>query len=411
VDVLLKLRVLIWVLVISLWGVMVYQYLGEDEQEAARMRPVAARPIETRALPPLPDVPAEEPSASPGAANPDLVASVAAPPAAPSAAEIVPGATADPTRNVLPPPDATGPAPLAERPGEAPAAVPETPAAAPPPRPHPARPVRPPRTGVRPMRREDRLQPLPDPPVPAGFQKSVTRHFNVYAEEYPASEGFLELIENLHGNLMLDLAPFSPWANDQRVSIFLFKNQETYRRMTGRPAWSGGASSVPKRKVYLFESEELPGILAHELTHIYFDGFFIGGTTDPLWLSEGMATLVQVERGLAAPNWLRENLGTLEAGGGIPMDEFSSATTTAGWPDEKVRLWYAQAYSLVRYLIRTQYRASFYKFASYLREGRPQPEALYRAYGAPYTRLRALEIAWRHEISRPQPASAAGAAR
>jgi hypothetical protein len=250
------------------------------------------------------------------------------------------------------------------------------------------------------MRREDRTQPLPDPPVPPGFQKSVTRHFNVYSEQTPASGALLELIENIHGNLMLDLAPFSPWANDQRVSVFLFKNQETYRRMTGRPAWSGGASSVAKRKVYLFESDELPGIMAHELTHIYFDGFFLDGTTDPLWLSEGMATLVQVERGLAAPNWLRENLAILQSGGGIPIDEFSAATTTAGWPDEKVRLWYAQAYSLVRYLIRTQYRSSFYKFAEYLREGRPTPEALYRAYGAPYTRMRALEIAWRHEISR-----------
>ena len=77
-----------------------------------------------------------------------------------------------------------------------------------------------------------------------------------------------------------------------------------------------------------------------------------------------------------------------------------NVTTTSGWADEKVRLWYAQAYSVVRYLIRTQYRSSFYKFASHIRDGRPAPEALYRAYGAPYTRVRALEIAWRHEVSR-----------
>ncbi len=256
------------------------------------------------------------------------------------------------------------------------------------------------RTPLRRSWREDSSTPLPDPPVPAGFQKSVSRHFNIYAEQYEASDRFLELIENLHGNLMLDLAPFSPWASDQKVSIFLFKSQEAYRRVTGRPPWSGGASSVPKRKVYVYESEELPGILAHELTHIYFDGFFLEGTTDPLWLSEGMATLLQVERGLAAPNWLRENLASLESGGGLPFESFMGVTTTSGWTDDKVRLWYAQAYSVVRYLIRTQYRSSFYKFASYIRDGRPVPEALYRAYGAPYTRIRALEIAWRHEVSR-----------
>ena len=64
-------------------------------------------------------------------------------------------------------------------------------------------------------------------------------------------------------------------------------------KLCSRPAWSGGASSVGKRKLYVYESEELPGIVAHELTHIYFDGFFLDGTTDPLWLSEGMATLVE----------------------------------------------------------------------------------------------------------------------
>ena len=117
-----------------------------------------------------------------------------------------------------------------------------------------------------------------------------------------------------------------------------------------------------------------------------------------------MATLVQVERGLAAPNWLRENLARLEQGEGFPIEKLTAVTSTAGWPDEKVRLWYAQCYSLVRFLIRTQYRSSFYKFSAHLRDGRPAPEALYRAYGAPYTRMVALEHAWRYELSRAQMA-------
>jgi hypothetical protein len=410
-DVLLRLRVLIWVLVISLWGVMVYQYLGEEEKDSTAMRPVV-NPYTAPAIAPAPLAPAADegdetnaPSA-PVAVSPNLIASQrpAVPPAALPPVALPPAAlppspppaeetSADPAMNVRPAPDAVGPAAPVERRGE-PGAVAENGV------PRAARPAAPGARTARRQWREQRDTPLPDPPVPPGFQKSVTRHFNVYSEQYEASDRFLELIENLHGNLMLDLAPFSPWASDQKVSIFLFKNQETYRRVTGRPPWSGGASSVPKRKVYVYESEELPGILAHELTHIYFDSFFLGATNDPLWLSEGMATLVQVERGLAAPNWLKENLAQLESGSGLPLETFMDVKTTAGWSDEKVRLWYAQAYSIVRYLIRTQYRSSYYKFASYLRDGRPVPESLYRAYGAPYTRVRALEIAWRHEISR-----------
>ncbi|MBI3289141.1 MAG: hypothetical protein HYZ74_06460 [Elusimicrobia bacterium] len=368
-DVLLRLRVLIWILVISLWGVMVYQYLGEEERESAQMRRVV--PYGTPQ--PIPLAPSE--------AESEIAAATPVP--APMAAPAAPPASADPTLNVIAPPDSVGPAPA-----RAPARPAPPPALATPARPRP-------RTRV-----EDRASSAADMPVPPGFVKTISRHFAVFSEQYAASERFIELIENLHSNLMLDLAPFSPWASDERTTIFLFKNQDTYRHVTRRPAWSGGASSVGKRKLYVYESEELPGIVAHELTHIYFDGFFIEGVTDPLWLSEGMATLAQVERGLSAPNWLRENLERLEQGEGLPIEKFIAVTTTAGWPDEKVRLWYAQAYSIVRFMIRTQYRSSFYKFSAHLRDGRPTPEALYRAYGAPYTRLKALEHAWRYELSR-----------
>lgn len=73
-DVLLRLRVLIWVLVISLWGVMVYQYLGEDEKESTAMRAIVN---------PYPSVdtsaPAPRPGESPAASPSDRTASSDAP--------------------------------------------------------------------------------------------------------------------------------------------------------------------------------------------------------------------------------------------------------------------------------------------------------------------------------------------
>ncbi len=378
---------------------MVYQYLGEEERDIAKMKRIEPyRPEQS-----VPRAPAPEEGAL--ASVTPTEATAYAPAAVPSAALAVnpPAAVLPPTSpnqpstdtglNVIPSSEYIGPAPSTSR--RVVAANPAVAAVAPAPR------------GRATLSREDRTAPV-DMPTPPGFVRSSSRHFTVFAEQYPASERFIELIESLHSNLMLDLAPFTPWANNERTTIFLFKNQDTYRRVTGRPVWSGGASSVGKRKLYVYESEELPGIVAHELTHIYFDSFFLDGTTDPLWLSEGMATLVQVERGLSAPNWLRENLQLLEAGEGFPIDKLTSVTSTAGWPDAKVRLWYAQSYSVVRFLIRTQYRSSFYKFSAHLRDGRPTPEALYRAYGAPYTRMVALEHAWRYELSRSQMAKIGG---
>lgn len=376
---------------------MVYQYLGEEEKDTAKMRRIAPYSAPAHAPTPYEGTLAPAPTPLPPAPAPDP-ATASLPPAVPPIAPPIGTPTSDAGLNVVPSGDYIGPAPTSSRPPSEPSD--RVVAAAPPmarPRPAPAR------------RIEDRSSPAAaDMPTPPGFVRSDSRHFTVFAEQYAASERFIELIENLHSNLMLDLAPFSPWASSERTMIFLFKNQDTYRRVTGRPVWSGGASSVGKRKLFVYESEELSGIVAHELTHIYFDGFFLAGTTDPLWLSEGMATLVQVERGLAAPNWLRENLERLEQGDGFPIEKLIAVTSTAGWPDAKVRLWYAQSYSIVRFLIRTQYRSSFYKFSAHLRDGRPAPEALYRAYGAPYTRMVALEHAWRYELSRSQMAKIGG---
>lgn len=363
-DAVFRLRVLIWVLVLGLWGVMVYQYLGEEELETA----AAMRPIDN----PYTGLPLPTPPALSPAPNPEQAFAEGRRLAEP-APQPPPQQTAQPPAQ--PPPSSLD----FVRPDPAP------------PSPEPRRAER------RNVRPEQRLK--AETPVPAGFARTMTRHFAVYSEGAPASERFLRLLENLHGNLMLDLAPLSPWANDERVSIFLFKNQDTYRQVTGRPPWSGGASSVPKRKVYVYESEELPGILAHELCHIYFDGFFLEGKSNPLWLSEGMATLVQVERGMAAPNWLSENMQRLERGAGYPVVELMNLSSTAGQPDERVRLWYAQSYSLVRFLIRSQYKSSFLKFCTYLREGRDVTQSLYRAYGMPFNRVKALEHAWRYDLT------------
>ncbi|MBI3552969.1 MAG: hypothetical protein HY077_10680 [Elusimicrobia bacterium] len=375
-DALLRVRVLIWVLVLTLWGVMVYQFLGEEEsgQAQTQMQPVL-NPYSAKA-PPVPES-AEKPPPNPSEIE--------------AQARLLAAQTPPPDKATPEEPSAMAGGPPAEnRPSSLDFIRPLTPeiTVAPPPR----------RRGRR-MRRESRLAHEAPLKIPPGFVKNVSRHFVIYSEGDAVSEQFVSLAENLHGNLMLDLAAFSPWASDEKVTIILCKSQDTYREVTGRPAWSGGASSVVKRLLYIYESNELPGILAHELCHIYYDGFYLEGRPDPLWLSEGMATLIQVERGLAAPEWLRDNMQIIEKGGGYTIDELMSVTSTSGASDDKVRLWYAQSYSLVRFLIRSQYRASFYKFSAYLRDGKDPTQALYRAYGMPYNRLKALDYAWRYDLT------------
>ncbi|MBI5243825.1 MAG: hypothetical protein HY922_09130 [Elusimicrobia bacterium] len=372
-DILIKLRVYLWLMVLSLWGLMIFQFLEDEGGGLQPMRWLSSKPSPQ----------AEEKA-----------------PAAPtvSIAELFP----KPVEDLRPEPLPSSSGLVQNGAGTASKAFALT--SLPRPAREPAQPsglllvsrlqVQPAPPAARPPSRP----PAVEPAAPKGFSKVQTRHFIVFSEGEEMSKDFVQTIENLHANLMLDLAAFSPWARDERVTIHVFRSQESYRKVTGRPSWSGGASSVKSRKIYLYESDESIGILAHELCHIYFDSFFLGGKTNPLWLSEGMSTLVQTERGLAAPSWLKENMALLRQGGGYSLSEMLTVENTTGADDSSVRLWYTQAFSVVRFLIRAQYRSSFYRFCTHLKNGFPIHEALYRAYGMPFNRVKALEYAWRHDL-------------
>jgi len=236
------------------------------------------------------------------------------------------------------------------------------------------------------------------PPAPPGFAVMETRHFVIYEEGPAVSKELGDALESLHGSIMLDLVAFSPWTRDRKVMVYFAATRDTYQRLTGRPDWSGGASSLRERKIYLFKSPEAMGIFTHELTHIYFDGFFAPDRESPLWLSEGVATYIQSARGYYSPDWLRHNLELLEKGGGYRLDDLIRIEDLQDADGDSVRLWYAQSYSLVRFLMRMKAGESFYIFCKNIKEGLPAHRALYQAYGMPYNKLSALEYAWRYDL-------------
>ncbi|MEW5951195.1 MAG: hypothetical protein GX447_01720 [Elusimicrobia bacterium] len=237
-----------------------------------------------------------------------------------------------------------------------------------------------------------------DTPQPIeGFAFVQTDHFFIYQEGDTVDENIVKDLENLHGNIILDLIAFSPWQRENKVHIYFSKNPATYQKLTGRPAWSGGAANMAEKKIYLYESEEAFGILAHELTHIYFDSFF-ENSPSPLWLSEGMAVYIQVERAGSYPRWLKENLELLKNGGGYKVSDIVKIETLEGADDKSVKLWYAQSYSLVLFLMRAKRGDAFYQFCKYIKQGENVSLALYKAYGSPYNKLSSLEVVWRYDL-------------
>ncbi|MBI4655733.1 MAG: hypothetical protein HY746_03185 [Elusimicrobia bacterium] len=356
-DIFFRLRVLFWALIIILWGVFMYQYIRKDLDTTPATH-ISQNPF-AKIKPDIPQVP-RQPVVQPAPTQQGSVGQ-----AAPDAM---------PHRILIKPLDAEK---IKEIPSER---IPE----------HSA---------------EEKIgvsRPLKDagkhPAAPPGFAPTETRHFIIYHEIVEASEKIRNSMELLHGNIMLDLVAFSPWTRDKKIFVYLCTSQETYQKLTGRPVWSGGAASLIERKIYLYESEEAFGILAHEMTHVYFDGFFTAQIPSPLWLSEGLATFVQTERGLAPPAWLKENLEMLKKGGGFKLADLTRIENLHDADEDSIRLWYSQSYSLVKFLMRLKQGDAFYQFCKNLKEGQALNQALFRAYGMPYNKISSLEYVWRHDL-------------
>ncbi len=353
-DIAIRFRILIWVAVVSLWAMMLYQYVGKSSRFGLEF---------------LPQITANSSQKETSVDPAKLAAAGVAAGQALAKSEQSTGINSSSSLDLITPIEGDQ------------AATQDTSQ----------------QSGQGPIREEA----ISEPPaqIPTGFFLVESKHFNIYSEGHPPDEEFISMAEHLHGNLMLDLASFSPWAEEGRVSLFLFQNAKTYLLVTGRPEWSGGASSVSERKVYIYKSPELTGILAHELCHIYYDGFYLGGHPDPLWLSEGMATMIQVERGLAHPEWLRDNLKVIERGGGYSLKDLMAVSKMGNAPTAEIQLWYAQSYSVVHYLVRKHYPSTFYRFSKDIRKGDPVKLSLYQGYGMPFNSIHALEYAWRADVS------------
>lgn len=239
------------------------------------------------------------------------------------------------------------------------------------------------------------ISPKDYPDIPSGFQQKVTRHFVLY-EEGEVSESLEKFSEQIHGSIMLDLVDFSPWTREKKVFIFYAHSMSSYQALSGRPAWSGGAASLNERRIYLYASKGAYGILAHELTHMYFDSFFPPANPSPLWLSEGMAIFIQSERAASTPEWLKENLKRIRNGAGYKLTDLIRIDDLDGADENNIRLWYAQSYSFTKYLMNIKGNKVFYQFCNLLKDGWPVEQALSIAYSQS---LKNLEYGWRYSIS------------
>lgn len=229
---------------------------------------------------------------------------------------------------------------------------------------------------------------------PQGFFSALTHNYLVYREAREVSSNLKDLLAHIHGNFVLDVIPFSVVSDFKRIFLMLFKTKESYSQYTQRPSWSVASTDVGAQSIFILENSNFKTNFTHELTHIYFDGFFLPNEA-PLWLSEGFAVYIQTQNQEPKHRkWLNSYLKKFAQGNYIAFDEFVGVKDLNNYSKEDVLLWYAQAYSVVDYLLTSKTRDEFFQFCKNLKDGNPTSRSLYRAYGMPFNKVSSLEYAW-----------------
>ena len=254
-----------------------------------------------------------------------------------------------------------------------------------------------PTEAYRPLNSAQKVRWVPPPP---GFMTGDTFNYLIYREKDPVTPKVKNVLDTIHGNLMLDLTPFTVVAKPGKILVMLFLQKQSYMDFTKRPSWSGASSDLQSDSMYVIEKTGFYPLTVHELTHLYFDQYFLPKLS-PLWLSEGMAVYMQVYASKQQPGYaVRRLKQILDTGQMIPFEEMMSAETLKDYSTDKAEMWYTQAYALVDYLLNTRTRDEFYKFCAELKNGTPTYQALYRAYGMPFNKISTLQNVWLHDVQK-----------
>ena len=238
------------------------------------------------------------------------------------------------------------------------------------------------------------------PPLPEGFFSAKAFPYIMYRESYPMSQDFKNLMLDMHGSFVRNVTPFSIVTEIERIFLMMFSNKENYSVYAKRPEWSGAMTNIYDQSIYIIENKSFKSSLMHELTHIYFDGFFSPNRA-PRWISEGFAVYVQSLYQTPQENrWLDQYSYKFAGEEYIDFKEFTTVPDLSTYNREDVEMWYAQSYSVVRFLFEHYGKDDFYQFSKNLKEGMPLGKALYRSFGMPLNSTSALESAWQANLKK-----------
>ena len=201
------------------------------------------------------------------------------------------------------------------------------------------------------------------------------------------------------------------------VPLTVYRDQPEYIA-AGNPDWSQGGTSFSyesldgylrnqmSRKIDLLHTFEgklnpdlaKPKLLPHELTHLVLAEHF-GDRPIPLWLNEGIAQYMEIDRHAEANKQLREFFADRK-GSAIPLKTF---VTLPGYPENRgaIALFYAQAASFTAWLADLLGPEKFHAFLQDLKRGTEVERALQSALKAGKDWEAPTQAQWLRSVEAP----------
>ena len=194
------------------------------------------------------------------------------------------------------------------------------------------------------------------------------------------------------GRLLLWDVRGSVWNLDDRAQIYIYDDAQDFIDSGEAAHWASGMAMARSKVIRSFPTAHgfFDSTLPHELGHIIFREFIGQDVRIPLWFEEGVAMYQEKAKRWGARE---EVVRSIADGSFMPLRELSGFYPTQRTERKKVDLFYAEAASIMYYLIQEQGNSRFVRLCRKLKDDVLFEEALTSVY----TRFRtidALNKAW-----------------
>lgn len=230
-----------------------------------------------------------------------------------------------------------------------------------------------------------------------GSKSVETSRFLVRAYSNETAQAYASFCEDSYARLMSDLGLYS-FAPSAPYNIVVYADKAEFLAKTKQPDWSGGVAYG--NAIHVYENAAARGVIAHEIAHLVFKEFMGSSDFSQLtWLNEGIAVHAEKAALPASADAYAARVASLVRPSPLSFTALSSMPPGAGKSGSAAEKWYAQAGSLVTFMMRAGGNFNFYLFLRKLKEGLPPDSAVGEAFPGAWRDLSDVDAAWRASLN------------